>query len=158
MRGTKLLVDGLQVKRTIFGLSTGCRNKDANCTGYSFVHSEDVDWLWLNGVLKIDSRTGIVYQGKEFSTNQYSFRRNVNGEICMKIDLAAKRNRRTFQDAFGCDDGVEVTSKTLKRNRKESLGDDAEERLKTKVLKRNRRQALGDYGDGERSTKSKFLK
>ena len=155
MADIKLLVDGYKVKRTLFGLSTGHGKNDANCTGYFFVHSEDVDRLCLIGVLKIDSRTGIVYQGKEFSTNQYSFRRNVDGEICMKIDLVPKRNS---MQAFGCEDGVEVTSKTLKRNRKESLGDDAEERLKTKVVKRNRMQALGDYGDGKRSTKSKFLK
>lgn len=115
MADINLLVDGYIVKRTQFGLSTGREKNDANCTGYFFVHSEDVDWLCARGVLKIDSRTGIVYQGKEFSANQYSFRRNVDGEICMKIDLAEKRNRRTFQDAFGCDDGERSTkSKFLK--------------------------------------------
>ena len=108
----QFLVDGYIVKRTQFGLSTGRENNGTNCTGYNFLHSVDVDWLCARGVLKIDSRTGIVYQGKEFSANQYSFRRNVDGEICMKIDLAEKRNRRTFQDAFGCDDGVEVTAKS----------------------------------------------
>lgn len=154
----QFLVDGHQVKRTLIGLSTGWENNGASCTGYNFLHSVDVDWLVMNGVFVIDSRTGVVYQGRNFSTREYTFRRNCDGDICIKYDILLKRNRRSILDAFGCDDGVEVTAKALKRNRKESLGDDAEERLETKVLKRNRMQALGDYGDGEHSTKSKFLK
>jgi hypothetical protein len=112
----------------------------------------------MNGVFVIDSRTGIVYQGRKFSTSEYTCRRNCDGDICIKYDIPLKRNRRTFQDAFGCDDAAGVTAKSLKRNRKESLGDDADEKLETKALKRNRKESLGDYGDGERSTKSKFLK
>ena len=116
----QFLVDGHQVKRTLIGLSTGLENNSANCTGYNFLHSVDVDWLVMNGVFVIDSRTGVVYQGRNFSTREYTFRRNCDGDICIKYDIPLKRNLITFQDAFGRDAEEGSVPKLLKRQR----GDD----------------------------------
>ena len=147
----QFLVDGRQVKRTLIGLSTGVKNNGANCTGYNFLHSVDVGCLVMNGVFVIDSRTGIVYQGRKFSTTEYTFRRNCDGDICIKYDIPFQRNRRSFQDAFGRDAEEGSVPKLLKRQRTDdsplkrkrrtlhdALGRDAEEIRIPKVLKRQR--------------------
>ena len=145
----QFLVDGHQVRRTLIGLSTCVKNNGANCTGYNFLHSVDVGCLVMNGVFVIDSRTGIVYQGRKFSKSEYTFRRNYDGDICIKYDIPLKRKRRTLHDALGRDAEEIRIPKVLKRQRTDdsplkrkrrtihdTLGRDSEDGWIPKVLKR----------------------